>query len=649
MAFAKGRAFVILNRMAESGNSEAKKILGNLNSMSQEDLDSKLSTLFGKGGTSKEGDTAPKDEKGGKAPEGKEEAPKGEKPTPKDTFMGNRDENVNKLKKDIDASKEKYKNDPEKLKKVNELEKEFNEGNEKENAQIKAEKGKVVANKDFDPNKEGVQSIFGTEEENAKSKDKQVFDTPEQVMGKDNKYKGLEGEAALKQANEDFAGYGKELDEKTWKEGSPGFEKASKGRNEALDFIESKKPKEMKSAKDGIKPIEQVKDNKNNKFFLDVLEKDTKGLIEAGGLKGEDATWLYNNFSEQMNDENKEANKDNLMYYLEAQIGALEDGGNDEKTLNGYKQLLSHLETTPAQKIRLSGPESNADDPNYKDKPMTSAKDGIKPIQYQKDFNPNDRYLEGIGQQVKDYLGKRKFMTEPNSEVQREIDNVMLSSENNEEKLSGIAFLKEKYEDNKVNLAALDKLEQEIEQEDTDEGLQQQLTTELEDEYTMFGNEPEEALEILKEKYANDDRKLAILDKIAATATKPADAKGSASNPMTSATQGIKPVENAEVVAEKYNNSLVRKGSAFDGLDEMGEKPMKKIPENEIAGIPEYTFEEAFGKTEATPLSYYSKDFKGKNEQYFVLKDSKGNKFFIDRQGYDYSRYYAPVDTTKKG
>jgi hypothetical protein len=228
MAFAKGRAFVILNRMAESGDSEAKKILSNLNSMSQEDLDSKLSTLFGKGGASKEGDTAPKDEKGSKAPEGKEEAPKGTK-EPKE--------------------------------------------------------GKVVANKDFDPNKEGVQSIFGTEEENAKSKDKQVFNTMEEVA----------------------------------------------------------KPKEMTSAKDGIKPVE------------------------------------------------------------------------------------------------------------------------VAPIQENKDFNKKGLFgVDNIGGGNKDYLGKRKFMTEPNSGVQREIDNVMLSSENNEEKLSGIAALREKYEGNKVNLAALDKLEQEI-------------------------------------------------------------------------------------------------------------------------------------------------------------------------------------------
>jgi hypothetical protein len=167
MAFAKGRAFVILNRMAESGDSEAKKILSNLNSMSQEDLDSKLSTLFGKGGASKEGDTAPKDEKSSKAPEGKEEAPKGTK-EPKE--------------------------------------------------------GKVVANKDFDPNKEGVQSIFGTEEENAKSKDKQVFNTMEEVA----------------------------------------------------------KPKEMTSAKDGIKPLApKQKINDNNENYL--------GRKDAMTIRGDDA------------------------------------------------------------------------------------------------------------------------------------------------------------------------------------------------------------------------------------------------------------------------------------------------------------------------------------------------------------------------
>jgi hypothetical protein len=105
--------------------------------------------------------------------------------------------------------------------KLSQLEKEFNKGNEKENAQIKAEKGKVVANKDFDPNKEGVQSIFGTEEENAKSKDKKVFNTMEEVA----------------------------------------------------------KPKEMKSAKDGIKPVEVAPIQKTDAFGT---SKEMGGGIGGG-------------------------------------------------------------------------------------------------------------------------------------------------------------------------------------------------------------------------------------------------------------------------------------------------------------------------------------------------------------------------------
>jgi hypothetical protein len=200
MAFAKGRAFVILNRMAESGDSEAKKILSNLNSMSQEDLDSKLSTLFGKGGASKEGDTAPKDEKGSKALEGKEEAPKGTK-EPKE--------------------------------------------------------GKVVANKDFDPNKEGVQSIFGTEEENAKSKDKQVFNTMEEVAKPKEK-------TAVDVIDE-------ELDKRTPMQDKAFYAEADKAR-----------PKEMKSAKDGIKPLApEQKINDNNENYL--------GRKDAMTIRGDDA------------------------------------------------------------------------------------------------------------------------------------------------------------------------------------------------------------------------------------------------------------------------------------------------------------------------------------------------------------------------
>jgi hypothetical protein len=91
MAFAKGKAFVILNRMAEQGNPEAKKILKNLNSMSQEQLDGELSKLFGKSGG---GEKAA-------APKGKEVAGKGTKEpkvkdAPKDDDYSKKYEKSNK-------------------------------------------------------------------------------------------------------------------------------------------------------------------------------------------------------------------------------------------------------------------------------------------------------------------------------------------------------------------------------------------------------------------------------------------------------------------------------------------------------------------------------------------------------------------------
>jgi hypothetical protein len=126
--------------MAESGNSEAKKILGNLNSMSQEDLDSKLSTLFGKGGASKEGDTAPKDEKGGKAPEGKEEAPKGEKGAkegkvkdePRDLDddykeLRHKDGVIKQTRQALKQAREQSANNPQRLKELDETDKKLDD------------------------------------------------------------------------------------------------------------------------------------------------------------------------------------------------------------------------------------------------------------------------------------------------------------------------------------------------------------------------------------------------------------------------------------------------------------------------------------------------------------------------------------------
>lgn len=431
MAFAKGRAFVILNRMAESGNSEAKKILGNLNSMPQEDLDSKLSTLFGKGGASKEGDVAPKETKGDKAPEGKEDAPKGEKG---------------------------------------------------------AKEGKVVANKDFDPNKKGVQSIFGTEEENAKSKDKKVYDTMEEVMGK--------------------------------------------------EAPKTDKPMD-KSAK-----------------FDNLYEAARRNMIASGKTKPE---------------------------VLQDMLKVAQDDKDDEAA--GIINSMLGKEAP---------------------KEMKSAKEGIKPldpIQKDEDFKGKGGYtVDGIGKGGKDYLGKRKFMTEPNSEVDREINDVMQSSDSNEERLAGIAALREKYEGNKVNLAALDKLEQEVMQEDSGEiaptqntdafgtskemgggigggqkdllgkktdmadpnrpDIQAEMEQEMEDQLSGTGTDFEDAeglalaFETVKKRFANDPQRLAALEKLEAQNPNASLAKGSATNPMTSAKEGIKPIQDAK---RKMVNKVILK------------------------------------------------------------------------------------------
>lgn len=106
MAFAAGKAFAILNQMANNGDQKAAKLLKDLPTISQDDYTKRMDDVLGKGS-------------------------KGS-------------------------------------------------GESKEPA-AETKSTKVEANKDFDPNKEGVQSIFGTKEENAKSKDKQVYNTMEDV------------------------------------------------------------------------------------------------------------------------------------------------------------------------------------------------------------------------------------------------------------------------------------------------------------------------------------------------------------------------------------------------------------------------------------------------------------------------------------
>ena len=544
MAFAKGRAFVILNRMAESGNSEAKKILGNLNSMSQEDLDSKLSTLFGKGGASKEGDTAPKDEKGGKAPEGKEAAPKGEKG---------------------------------------------------------AKEGKVVANKDFDPNKEGVQSIFGTEEENAKSKDKQVFNTMEEVA----------------------------------------------------------KPKEMKSAKDGIKPLApEQKINDNNENYL--------GRKDAMTIRGDDAAK-----EKELYDFVGSAEKEmpELSSYL-AEFETYIDN-DDILTMQGFAEYLDaqseNVEDTPeknkevrAVKAFVDGKLGRGQNKTVAPSKMTSAKEGIKPIEGDTPKTSNEDYfkledefetmvnydgtnsMEVVNQLKEKYKGdatkqqavnklegKEKFRAATKEYLEKNsgtsplwaksgmtgnqklwdaerVRDAMFDFINDEPTVeAALAEAKSVFEGSKGSEEFINYLEQKLlgnkEQgvaptQKTDafgtskemgggigggqkdllgkkadmadpnrEDLRKEMETEIEDYLTQTGQDEEaigEAIQELKQKYMGDTQRYAALDRLdiertgyestpeggakaveklrAEAAEK---AKGSASNPMTSATEGIKPVE----------------------------------------------------------------------------------------------------------
>ena len=481
MAFAKGRAFVILNRMAESGNSEAKKILSNLNSMSQEDLDSKLSTLFGKGGASKEGDTAPKDEKGGKAPKGKETAPKGKK-EPKE--------------------------------------------------------GKVVANKDFDPNKEGVQSIFGTEEENAKSKDKQVFNTMEEVAKPKEMKSAKDGIKPLK-SNQDKSKDLYEFVENADNERVNQLVKETPALSPYLAEFETYVGADDEFNLEGFAEYldaqsENVEDTpeknaevKAVKAFVDKkLGRDTKAAV-APGQKINDKNENFLGRKDAMTIRGDDAAKEKELYdfvgsaekempELSSYLAEFETyiDNDDILTMQGFAEYLDaqseNVEDTPeknaevkAVKAFVDGKLGRGQNKTVAPKEMTSAKDGIKPLAPEQQINDNN----------KNYLGKRKFMTEPNSEVEREINSI-LSDGTKEDQLAGIAALKEKYESNKVNLAALDKLEQEIEQEDS--GKEDYFK--LEDEFeTMVDNDGTNSMEVvsqLKEKYKGDATKQQALDKL---------------------------------------------------------------------------------------------------------------------------------------
>jgi hypothetical protein len=97
---------------------------------------------------------------------------------------------------------------------------------------------------------------------------------------------------------------------------------------------------------------------------------------------------------------------------------------------------------------------------------------------------------------------------------------------------------------------------------------------------------------------------------------------------------------NAAVASTKYD--LVKKGEKF--LKPNQSRVAPGIPASELEGVPEFTFEEAYGESEATPNQEFTEGFNAENNQFFILKDKDGNRYFVNNEGYDYARYHAPID-----
>jgi len=148
MAFAKGRAFVILNRMAEQGNPEAKKILKNLNSMSQEQLDGELSKLFGKSGG---GEKAA-------APKGKEVAGKGTK-EPKVKDAPKDDDYSKKYEKSNKPVEETIKRAQDDLTELEEVIKGYPEGKAPQGYKDQYNTAKQFVDKQMKSAKEGIKPV----------------------------------------------------------------------------------------------------------------------------------------------------------------------------------------------------------------------------------------------------------------------------------------------------------------------------------------------------------------------------------------------------------------------------------------------------------------------------------------------------------
>jgi hypothetical protein len=133
--------------------------------------------------------------------------------------------------------------------------------------------------------------------------------------------------------------------------------------------------------------------------------------------------------------------------------------------------------------------------------------------------------------------------------------------------------------------------------------IQAEMEQEMEDQLSGTGTDFEDAeglalaFETVKKRYANDPQRLAALEKLEAKNPNASPAKGSASNPMTSAIEGIKPVEGgkpAETKGELYND-FTKKLDVYLGKKEEDAPELKSLKEKAsqeaVALVDKYTFD----------------------------------------------------------
>jgi len=407
-------------------------------------------------------------------------------------------------------------------------------------------------------------------------------------------------------------------------------EKAAKGEKTPK---EQAAPKEMKSAKEGIKPVENYPTNPM-KFEAEYPKE------------------------------------------FAARVQALEEEGMD----NGDAQGVAMAEVMTGE---FSG--------FFKNKAAAQPKaTGVAPEQKTDAFGTSKEMGGGIGGGQKDLLGKKSALADPNrpdiqAEMEQEMEDQLSGTGTDFEDEEGLALafetVKKRYANDPQRLAALEKLEAKnpnlspqatkpaatpqqsddaefnanqeiINQRDTNDKAKQELfkqSDNLVDSYKKQGQSVTEAVnsayeEALAMAGGEDSDLLKTIrgqygDLLRNKTLRPQDnLRDEIAN--EEAAKQEKARYNAAVASTKYD--LVKKGEKF--LKPNKSRVAPGIPASELEGVPEFTFEEAYGESEATPNQEFTEGFNAENNQFFILKDKDGNRYFVNNEGYDYARFHAPID-----